>query len=83
MAGSIPFRVSVFTEMERQENSSPGPGPLALLLLIDEIKLGQVVHGLPCEGFDHVKPKSFSIINEGKVHEREDIGKGLESQPMD
>ena len=83
MARSIALRVSVFTEIERQENPSPGPGPLALLLPIDEIKLGQVVHGLPCEGFDHVKSKSFSIIDERKVHKREDIGKGLESQPID
>ena len=66
--------------MKRQENCSSGPGPLALLMPIDEIKLGEVVYRLPCEGLDHLKPKSFSIIDEGKVHEREDIGKGQESQ---
>jgi hypothetical protein len=83
MADGIPFRVSVFTEIERQENPSPGPGLPALLLPIDEIKLGQIVHRLPCESFDHVNPKSFSIIDEANVHEGEDIGTGLESQPMD
>jgi hypothetical protein len=80
LARIVSFRVSVFTEIKRQENRSPGPDPLVLLLLIDEIKLGQVVHGFPCEGLDQLKPKSFSIIDEGKVHEREDIGKGQESQ---
>jgi hypothetical protein len=50
---------------------------------IDEIKLGQVVYRLPCEGFGHLKPKSLSINDEGKVHEREDIGEGQESQPKD
>lgn len=83
MPDSIPFRVSVFTEIERQENPSPGPGPPALLLPIDEIKLGQIVHGLPCEGLGDLNPKSFSIIDDGNVHEGEDIGTGLESQPME
>jgi hypothetical protein len=69
--------------MKRQENRSSGPDPLALLMPIDEIKLGQVVYRLPCEGLDHLKPKSLPIIDEGKIHEREDIGKGQESQPKD
>jgi hypothetical protein len=80
MARSFSLRVSVFTEIEWQENRSSSPGPLALLLLTDEIKLGQVVHGLPCEGLDHVKPKSFSIIENRKIHETKDMGKGQESQ---
>jgi hypothetical protein len=79
-AGSIPLRVSVFMEVKRQENPSPGPGPLALLLPIDEIKLGRIVHGLPSQCLDHVKPKLFWIIEKRKVHEKEDIEKRWESQ---
>ena len=80
MPDNIPFRVSVFTEIERQENPSPGPGPPALLLPIDEIKLGQVLHGFPSKCLDHVKPKLFWIIEKRKVHEKEDIEKRRESQ---
>jgi hypothetical protein len=39
MARSIPFGVSVFTEIERQENSCPRPGPLTFSMLIDEFEL--------------------------------------------
>jgi hypothetical protein len=56
LARIVSFRVSVLTEMKRQENRSPGPGPLARLMPADEIKLGEVVYRLPCEGFDHVRP---------------------------
>jgi hypothetical protein len=80
MADTIPFRVSAFTEIERQENPSPGPGPPAPLLPIDEIKLGQIVHGFPSQCLDHVKPKLFWIIEKRKVHEKEDIEKRRESQ---
>jgi len=39
MARSIPFGVSVFTEIERQENPCPRPGPLVFSILIDESEL--------------------------------------------
>ena len=48
MARSIPSWVSAFAEIERQENPSARPGCVAFSLLIDEFKLGQVVHGLSC-----------------------------------
>jgi hypothetical protein len=56
MARSISSRVLVFTEIERQENCSPGPYPPILSPFIDEIKLGEVVHGFPSEGLDHMRP---------------------------
>ncbi len=81
LARSISFRVSVFTKIERQENRSPGPGPLALLLPIDGIKLGQVVHGFPREGLDHVKSQSFWIIEKRKIHEKRILKWGEKVNP--
>jgi hypothetical protein len=65
----------VFTEIERQKNSTPCPYLLAFSLLIDEFKLGQVVNGPPCQGLYHMKPKSFSITEKRKVYERKIMNK--------
>jgi hypothetical protein len=76
LASGLPFLVSVFTEIEREENPCPRPGRPIFSVLIDEFELFQVVHRLARQRLDHMKPKSFSVVEKRKVHEKRILKRG-------